>query len=60
MHPLLSLCQLGAEIEACKTRHFAIFILIWFLLMLQVYANDLNPRSYHYLKENIKLNKVFS
>lgn len=27
---------------------------------LQVFANDLNPRSYHYLKENIKLNKVSS
>ena len=24
----------------------------------QVYANDLNPRSYYYLQENIKLNKV--
>ncbi|RMX65340.1 hypothetical protein DD238_004644 [Peronospora effusa] len=24
----------------------------------KVYANDLNPRSYHYLKENIALNKV--
>ncbi|KAK9810055.1 hypothetical protein WJX72_004048 [[Myrmecia] bisecta] len=24
----------------------------------QVYANDLNPRSHHYLQENIKLNKV--
>ncbi|KAF1783383.1 SAM-dependent methyltransferase TRM5/TYW2-type [Phytophthora cactorum] len=24
----------------------------------KVYANDLNPRSYHYLKENIVLNKV--
>jgi tRNA (guanine37-N1)-methyltransferase len=25
-----------------------------------VYANDLNPRSYHYLKENAILNKVVS
>ena len=25
---------------------------------VQVYANDLNPRSYHYLRENIKLNRV--
>ncbi|KUF91362.1 hypothetical protein AM588_10008229 [Phytophthora nicotianae] len=24
----------------------------------KVYANDLNPRSYHYLKQNIALNKV--
>ncbi|GMF36517.1 unnamed protein product [Phytophthora fragariaefolia] len=24
----------------------------------KVYANDLNPRSYHYLKENIAINKV--
>ena len=23
-----------------------------------MYANDLNPRSFHYLRENIKLNKV--
>ncbi len=28
--------------------------------MLQVYANDLNPKSFHYLQENIKLNKVNS
>lgn len=26
----------------------------------RVYANDLNPRSFHYLSENIKLNKVDS
>lgn len=25
---------------------------------MQVYANDLNPRSYHYLTVNIKLNKA--
>ena len=27
-------------------------------LVLQVYANDLNPKSYQYLEENIRLNKV--
>ena len=27
---------------------------------MQVYANDLNPRSYHYLDINVKLNKVSS
>ena len=25
---------------------------------MQVYANDLNPRSFHYLDINVKLNKV--
>lgn len=25
---------------------------------MQVYANDLNPKSHQYLEENIKLNKV--
>jgi tRNA G37 N-methylase Trm5 len=25
---------------------------------MQVYANDLNPKSYHYLTVNIKLNKA--
>ncbi len=29
-------------------------------LHLQVYANDLNPRSVFYLRENMKLNKVRS
>lgn len=24
----------------------------------KVYANDLNPRSFHYLQQNMKLNKV--
>ena len=27
---------------------------------MQVYANDLNPRSHHYLEINIKLNRVCS
>ena len=27
---------------------------------LQVYANDLNPCSFHWLKENVRLNKVSS
>ena len=35
---------------------------LWFIRadrdIVQVYANDLNPRSYHYLQENSKLNKV--
>lgn len=26
----------------------------------QVYANDLNPKSYHYLVQNANLNKVFN
>lgn len=26
--------------------------------LMQVYANDLNPDSYRYLKENIRINKV--
>ena len=33
---------------ACRTRNFD----------MQVYANDLNPRSSHYLDINVKLNKV--
>jgi tRNA G37 N-methylase Trm5 len=28
------------------------------LLPLQVYANDLNPVSYHYLKENARINRI--
>ena len=28
------------------------------LRRMQVYANDLNPRSHHYLDINVKLNKV--
>ena len=28
------------------------------LLHVQVYANDLNPRSYHWLAVNMKLNKA--
>ncbi len=27
-------------------------------VLLQVYANDLNPDSFKYLKENIRINKV--
>jgi len=27
---------------------------------MQVHANDLNPRSHHYLDINVKLNKVCS
>ena len=30
------------------------------LSSMQVYANDLNPRSHHYLDINVKLNKVRS
>ena len=37
------------------------WVVAWLLSCLyvrQVYANDLNPRSYHWLERNIALNRV--
>lgn len=42
--------KLHADQQGCL-RHSDIF-------NMQVYANDLNPRSFHYLDVNVKLNKV--
>lgn len=31
---------------------------LWCTVRAQVYANDLNPDSFHYLQKNTQLNKV--
>lgn len=52
LNPSAMLCSSWSLLEElCQCRDIE---------LMQVLANDLNPRSVHYLQENIKLNKVYS